>query len=106
MVAKKMEIKILLVDNIEDDRKHFIQNLQEINPLAVCIPVKDGEDALAILTDIQKTLPQYIFLDIKTPKITAQDCLKIIRNTDNLKKIPVVVYTTSQKENNDESELF
>ena len=88
--------KILLVDDDADDRKYFIEALTEIEPTAECISAKDGGEALDILHDEQQTLPDYIFLDLRMPRVNGRLCLKEIKATERLKHIPVIVYTTSQ----------
>lgn len=88
--------KILLVDDDADDRKYFIEALTEIEPTAECISAKDGREALDILHDEQQTLPDYIFLDLRMPRVNGRLCLKEIKATERLKHIPVIVYTTSQ----------
>lgn len=88
--------KILLVDDDADDRKYFIEALTEIEPSAECISAKDGREALDILHDEQQTLPDYIFLDLRMPRVNGRLCLKEIKATERLKHIPVIVYTTSQ----------
>ena len=88
--------KILLVDDDADDRKYFSAALKEIEPSAECISAKDGREALDILHDEQQTLPDYIFLDLRMPRVNGRLCLKEIKATERLKHIPVIVYTTSQ----------
>jgi len=36
-----------------------------------------------------------IFLDVNMPKMNGIDCLKELKKADNLKKIPVLMYSTS-----------
>ena len=88
--------KILLVDDDADDRKYFSEALKEIEPSAECITAKDGKEALDMLHDEQQTLPDFIFLDLRMPRINGRLTLKEIKNTERLKHIPIIVYTTSQ----------
>lgn len=59
--------------------------------------MKDGEQALEILENNQFSLPDYIFLDLRMPKINGRQCLVQIKSDERLKHIPVIVYTTSKE---------
>ena len=96
MTFTKKDRKILLVDDDADDRKYFIEALAEIEPSAECISAKDGREALDILHNEDLVLPDYIFLDLRMPRINGRVFLQEIKATDRLSKIPVIVYTTSQ----------
>lgn len=89
--------KILLVDDDADDRKYFMEALQEIDPAAECSVAKDGQQALQLLNDPASALPDYIFLDLRMPKINGRQCLLQIKSDERLKHIPVIIYTTSRE---------
>lgn len=96
--------KILLVDDDADDRKYFLEALQEIDATVQCVTAKDGQQALELLNNLDFTLPHYIFLDLRMPKISGRQCLHQIKSNDRLKNIPVIIYTTS-RETQDSEEL-
>ncbi|NJD61530.1 MAG: response regulator [Deltaproteobacteria bacterium] len=56
---------------------------------------EDGEEAMAILRAPGETLPQIILLDLNLPRKSGLEVLSEIKQDDRLKKIPVVVVTTS-----------
>jgi CheY-like chemotaxis protein len=89
--------KILLVDDDADDRKYFLEALQEIDATVECVTAKDGQQALELLNNPDFTLPDYIFLDLRIPKINGKQCLLQIKSDDRLKDIPVIIYTTSRE---------
>ncbi len=67
--------------------------------------VQDGEEALDYLfrrgkyQDPEKSpRPNVILLDLRLPKIDGLEVLREIKNTEGLKRIPVVILTTSQAE--------
>ncbi len=67
--------------------------------------VEDGQEALDYLfgagsyasRDI-KSLPAVVLLDLKLPRVDGLDVLKIIRNHDLTKRLPVVVLSSSREE--------
>jgi len=46
----------------------------------------------------EKTIPSFMLLDIKMPKLNGIDVLKEIRKSEEYKNLPVVVLTSSQIE--------
>lgn len=96
--------KILLMDDDADDRKYFIEALQEIDSTIECITAKDGLQGLEILQDTADSLPDFIFLDLRMPRYNGKHCLLKIKGDQRLKDIPVIIYTTS-KELQDSEEM-
>jgi len=47
------------------------------------------------LTKNGNELPHILFLDLNMPRKNGMDCLTEIKQSDNLKDIPVVIYSTS-----------
>jgi two-component system, chemotaxis family, response regulator Rcp1 len=93
-------INILIVEDNEGDArliKEVLNSNKIINSLYIA---KDGVQAMDFLyrqgkyTDVQ--CPDLIILDLNLPKKDGREVLAEIKADDNLKKIPVVVMTTSQ----------
>lgn len=86
---------------VEDDRvdamtvKRALGDLKITNPLDI---TTNGEEALAFLRDPEKEMPCIILLDLNMPKMNGIEFLQIVKNDENLKRIPVVVLTTSREE--------
>lgn len=97
MEDKKLSRKILLVDDDADDRQFFMEAVHEIDPSVECVTAKDGKQALRLLHDDQVPLPDFIFLDLRMPKVDGRQCLLQIKANERLKSIPVFVYTTSSE---------
>ena len=89
--------KILLIDDDADDRKYFIEAVKEIDAGIQCVTAKDGEQALALLQQPGLTLPNFIFLDLRMPRVNGRQCLLQIKANERLKAIPVIIYTTSKE---------
>ena len=88
-------IKILLADDDLDDRLFFQKALKGITIETELTSVKDGEELLTYLSNNPIQLPDLIFLDLSMPRKTGFECLIEIKENENLKGIPVVVFTTS-----------
>ncbi|HVF95727.1 MAG TPA: response regulator [Flavisolibacter sp.] len=89
--------KILLVEDDADDRKYFGEAVAEIDDSIECVMARDGKQAIDLLRDHEASLPDYIFLDLRMPKINGRQCLLQIKADERLKNIPVIVYTTSRE---------
>ena len=92
----KNNIRFLLIDDDADDRKLFIEAVKEIDETIECKTAKNGELALELLRDTGHPLPDFIFLDIRMPRIDGKKCLFEIKKDERLKHIPVIIYTTSK----------
>ena len=89
-------ITILLVDDDRDDRNLFLEATREVDDTIVCIAAGSGQEALLYLKDVKNPLPDYIFLDLRMPGLSGQDCLVEIKRESRLAAVPVIVYTTSR----------
>lgn len=86
----------MLADDDADDRLLFEEALKEIDEQSRVSTATDGEDLMNILN--QKPGPSVIFLDLNMPKKNGFECLKEIKRTERLRNIPVIVYSTSCRE--------
>jgi CheY-like chemotaxis protein len=87
---------ILLVDDDEDDRNLFFDAAKEVDEAIVCVGTRNGREALTYLRDPGNTLPDFIFLDLRMPGLSGQQCLEEIKKDVRLMDIPVMIYTTSR----------
>ncbi|MBC7947437.1 MAG: response regulator [Chitinophagaceae bacterium] len=92
----KQSTNLFIVDDDADDRRLFIEAVKEVGEDIECTSAVNGEEALEILKDPANTLPDYIFLDIRMPRVNGKQCLLEIKKDDRLKHIPVVIFTTSR----------
>ena len=65
------------------------------NPLAHRL---NGEEAIAYLQDDSNERPCVILLDLNMPKMNGTEFLKVVKADPMLRRIPVVVLTTSNEE--------
>jgi len=99
-------IEILLVEDNPGDVRLTIEALKEAKVLNKLTVVKDGIDALSLLrregAHAQAARPDLILLDLNLPRKDGREVLADIKADDDLKRIPVVILTTSQ----DEQDMF
>jgi|SRR6478735_7203905 len=87
-------LTFFLVDDDIDDVSLFQEMLSEVDPSIKFAHANDGQDALDQLLS-KSTTPDLIFLDLNMPRMDGIQCLKQIKQADELKDIPVIMYTTS-----------
>ena len=95
-------IEILLIEDNEGDIVLTLEALQEARIKNKVSVIKDGDAAIKYLEKVKEgegTVPDLILLDINLPKIDGKEVLTYIKNDGHLKKIPVVMLTTSSSEN-------
>jgi CheY-like chemotaxis protein len=92
-------VGILLIDDDEDDRKLFFEAAKEVDRTVECTGVSNGQEALVYLKNETNPLPDYIFLDLRMPGLSGQQCLVEIKKDARLTHVPVIVYTTSREVN-------
>jgi CheY-like chemotaxis protein len=89
-----MTMTILYADDDKDDRDLLAEALEQIDPSISCITAHDGKEALNILQE-NKTLPDYIFLDVNMPVMDGKKCLTELKKDSKLKNIPVIIFSTT-----------
>jgi CheY-like chemotaxis protein len=83
---------IVLVDDDRDDCELFGDALGDFAPDIKLSCLSDNERLLDFLGDKQ---PDLIFLDVNMPKRNGFECLEEIRNVDEYRNIPVVMYSNT-----------
>ena len=86
---------------VEDDRvdamtvKRAFKEIHITNPLEI---VGNGAEALSFLRNSENKKPCIILLDLNMPKMNGIEFLRIVKQDEKLRRIPVVVLTTSEEE--------
>ncbi len=91
----QIPFNILLADDDMDDRLFFAKALKEITVFTNLVTVNNGDELMDYLFKNETQLPHVLFLDLSMPRKTGFECLAEIKENYNLKKLPVVMYTTS-----------
>ena len=102
MTDGRSPIEILLVEDNPGDERLTREALKEGKVYNNLHWVKDGVDALDFLhqrgSHSGAPRPDIILLDLNLPKKDGREVLQEIKSHDTLKRIPVVVLTTSKAE--------
>jgi CheY-like chemotaxis protein len=95
-------IEVLLVEDNPGDVRLTKEGLKEAKVINHLTVLKDGVEALAYLRregqHAKAARPHLILLDLNLPKKDGREVLAEIKADEHLKRIPVVVLTTSQDE--------
>jgi len=89
---------ILLVEDDQVDAMTLKRALSDLGVTNALVHLTDGEKALGYLRTKGNKLPCFIFLDLNMPRMNGVEFLQIVKADKKLKKIPVVVLTTSRNE--------
>lgn len=90
---------ILIVDDDNDDAEMFQDALHSVNASIHCLFSGDGVSALKLLENSpRESLPDLIVLDMNMPMMDGRQCLQKIKSSRALTDIPVIIYSTSKRE--------
>ena len=97
-------LTMLVADDDEDDQLLMQEAIKESQLNINLHFVEDGEELLHYLKHQGKyskskfPRPSLILLDLNMPKKDGREVLKEIKENDELRQIPVVIFTTSKRE--------
>jgi chemotaxis family two-component system response regulator Rcp1 len=95
-------VEILLVEDNPGDARLTMEALKEAKVNNNLYVVEDGVQALAFLRQEGEyesiTRPDLVLLDLNLPRMVGREVLSEIKGDEILRRIPVVVLTTSEAE--------
>lgn len=104
-MGERKPIRILMADDDEDDRELCRDAIEESRVLNIVDFVTDGIELLDYLHNRgeyqDKSVyprPDLILLDLNMPRMDGREALKEIKLDSELRRIPVVILTTSKAE--------
>jgi DNA-binding response OmpR family regulator len=97
-------LTIVLVEDNPDDEELTLAALEELNLRNPVVVLRDGQEAIDYFfcegcdTERLPELPSIIMLDLKLPRIDGLEVLRRIKDDTRLRRVPVVVLTSSQED--------
>jgi two-component system, chemotaxis family, response regulator Rcp1 len=95
-------VEILLVEDSPGDVKLTQEALRDAEVPNVLHVARDGEEAMRFLRRegefAGKPRPDLILLDLNMPRMDGREVLAVIKADADLRRIPVIILTTSQSE--------
>jgi CheY-like chemotaxis protein len=95
------QIHILLVDDNEGDillTREALEEARIINKISIAYDGMQAIDLLKKSARVAGAMPDLILLDINLPKMNGTEVLSIIKTDPDLRRIPVIMLTTSSSE--------
>lgn len=83
---------LLLVEDDDVDAMTIERAIDQINPNIRVIRAENGIEAIEILSTER---PNLVVMDIRMPKMDGKEALALIKKDENLRKIPVIMMSTS-----------
>jgi CheY-like chemotaxis protein len=94
------EIKILVVDDDKEDHMILLEYFSESGIDKNVLFVENGIRALEYLETVEDgDLPKLVVLDLNMPLLNGSQTLLELKQNNRLKNIPVIIYSTSESEN-------
>jgi len=89
---------ILLVEDDNVDAMSVKRAFKDLKITNELVHTVNGEQALQYLRDRNNKKPCVVISDLNMPKMNGMEFIEAVKSDDTLKKIPVVVLTTSKQE--------
>ena len=94
-----MQNSIMIAEDDSDDRLLLETALKETGLEVELVFTQNGVDLLKLLTEKEESYyPRVILLDLNMPKKDGRESLKELKQHPTLKKIPVIIFTTTKNE--------
>jgi len=88
---------ILYAEDDFDDFESMKEALNQVNDQQLLIHAKNGQEAISFIENAA-VLPSLIVLDLNMPIMDGKEVLQWLKQRNEYKNIPVMVFTTSSRE--------
>lgn len=92
MAIKTTIKKVLLLDDDQDDCSFFAEEFLNIDPSIKITCINGPKQLFSLALELR---PDIVFLDIDMPDLNGFQCLAELKKHEALRKIPVVIYSSS-----------
>ena len=88
---------VLYADDDADDRTFIKESFDEFSPLIELVTFEEGGELLSYIKTLSSFQPQpcLIILDVNMPGLDGKQTLSRLRELDDYKTVPAVLFTTS-----------
>lgn len=101
----EQKVDIIMVEDNASDAELAIRALKKSNIVNGVLHLKNGEEALEYIfaegryteRDLRET-PKIILLDLKMPKVSGLEVLRILKSDERTKAIPIIILTSSSED--------
>jgi CheY-like chemotaxis protein len=101
-LSSSVPIEILIVEDNPADARLTIEALRDAKILNNVHVATDGQQALEFLhregSHADAPRPDFVLLDLEMPKVDGAEVLNAMKSDESLKDIPVIILTSSQKQ--------
>lgn len=97
-------LTLVLIEDNPDDVELMLATLNEFRLRNPVVVLRDGQEAVDYLfcrgayAGRAMVQPDVILLDLKLPKVGGLEILRLLKNDPHLRRVPVVVLTSSREE--------
>lgn len=95
-MKKEKGLNVLVIEDDKIEVMKFGRVVSKSEVLHQITYAGDGEEAINLLASSETIPPQLIVLDLNMPRFDGFEFLKMVKSTEHLKYIPVVILTTSE----------
>jgi len=97
MEASKKTL-ILYAEDDHDDFEAVKEALEQLSPDYYLHQARNGTEVLSYFNDVNAKMPCLIVLDLNMPIMNGKEALVWLKEQPAYKKIPVMIFTTSSRE--------
>jgi two-component system, response regulator len=104
-VDQSQPVDVLLVEDNPQDQELTIRALKQYNLANHLVAVVDGAEALDLIFGRGKyagraaaQVPRVVLLDLKLPKVDGLEVLRMLKQDERTRSIPVVILTSSRED--------
>jgi CheY-like chemotaxis protein len=100
-LGSEQPVQIVMIEDDEGHARLIEKNIRRAGVTNTITPFGNGTDAVRFLFGadgsglVNKSKPLLILLDLNLPDMSGVDILQRVKNNEHLKRVPVVVLTTT-----------
>ena len=98
MDATFLKQVILYAEDDYDDFEAVQEVVEQLSDKHILVNARNGAEAIEYVEQHQDHLPSLVVLDLNMPVMTGKEVLTWLKKSDRYREIPVMVFTTSSRE--------